>query len=212
MITVKRRVYSPFQENTFIVYDETGECVVIDPGMLSEEENKNFDDTINRLKLKPVRVLLTHTHLDHIFGCAYMAKKYGLYPECHAADEFIYNNTAAYALQFGIEMTENPPKIGGYLTEEDKISFGKKVLEIIHLPGHSPGSLLYYHPDTKILFSGDVLFNQGIGRSDLPGGNHNQLIKGIKEKLMILQEDVKVYPGHGPETTIGFEKNNNPFL
>ncbi|MCL2072594.1 MAG: MBL fold metallo-hydrolase [Marinilabiliaceae bacterium] len=212
MIKVKRRVYSPWQENTYIVYDDSGECIVIDPGMISEDENKNFDDTIERLKLKIVRVILTHAHLDHIFGCAFMAKKYGLFPECHADDLFIYNNTENYSLQFGIKLAENPPHLGSFLTDKDKINFGNTSLEIIHVPGHSPGSLLYYSPDAKILLSGDVLFCQGIGRSDLPGGNHSQLINGINEKLMILPDDVKVYPGHGPDTTIGFEKCNNPFL
>ena len=212
MLKIKRRVYSLFQENTFIVYDETDECIVIDPGMFSDEEKENFEKTINRLKLKPVRVLLTHAHLDHIFGCAFMSEKYGLLPECNAEDEFLYYNTTAYALQFGIKMPENLPKIGKNLTENDKIMFGNTILDIIHIPGHSPGSLLYYNSESRVLFSGDVLFCQGIGRSDLPGGNHNLLIKGIKEKLMILPDGVKVYPGHGPETTIGFEKSGNPFL
>ena len=212
MTKVKRLVFSPFQENTFIIYDETGECVIIDPGMLYDNENNELVETINRLKLRPVRVLLTHAHLDHIFGCSFMFKKYGLLPEGHIADEFILENTVIYATQFGIELLENPPKLGKYLDENDKISFGNATIEIIHVPGHSPGSLVYYLPESKNLFSGDVLFQYDIGRTDLAGGNHDQLIKGIKEKLMILPDDVCVYPGHGPKTTIGVERERNPYI
>lgn len=205
-------VFSPFQENTFLVYDETGECVIIDPGMLFENENTAFVEAINRLKLKPVRVLLTHAHLDHLFGCAFIYKEYGLLPEGHAADEFILENTIFYATQFGIELSENPPKLGKYLSEDDKICFGKTTVEIIHVPGHSPGSLAYYVPEDKTLFSGDVLFRYDIGRTDLEGGSHEQLINSIKEKLMILPDDVEVYPGHGPKTMIGSERGSNQWI
>ena len=212
MIKIKRLVFNPFQENTFLIYDETGACVVIDPGMISKDENAKFDKVIDNLKLRPIRTLLTHAHLDHVFGCMYISQKYGLLPEGHAADEFILEITTDYAKQFGIELSENPPKLGNYLNENDKIYLGNTVIEVIHLPGHSPGGLIYHLPEHKTLFSGDVLFKHDIGRTDLAGGNHEQLITGIIEKLMILPDDTDVYPGHGPQTSIGIEKVSNPYL
>ena len=211
MIKIKRLVYNPIQVNTYIIYNET-DCIIIDPGMISESENEQFVDTVNRLNLKPVKVLLTHAHLDHVFGCSFIFKKYGLLPEGHKDDEFILINTIFYARQFGIFLSENPPKLGKYLDENQKIVFGNENINIIHVPGHSPGSLIYYLPETKALFSGDVLFQHDIGRTDLEGGNHKQLITGIKEKLMILPDDITVCPGHGIRTTIGDEREKNPYI
>jgi glyoxylase-like metal-dependent hydrolase (beta-lactamase superfamily II) len=212
MIKVKRLVFNPIQVNTYVIYDETGDCMIIDPGMISEHEIIKFVDTINYSKLKPVKILLTHAHLDHVFGCSFMFKKYGLLPAGHKDDEFILENTMTYAKQFGISLSENPPKLGKYLDEGDTLFFGNALIKIIHVPGHSPGSLVYYMPDIKTLFSGDVLFQYDIGRTDLEGGNHEQLIKGIKEKLMTLHDEIIVFHGHGARTTIGDERKKNRYI
>jgi len=212
MISLKTLVFNPFQENTYLIYDETNECVIIDPGMSNTHEEKTFVDTIETLNLKPVKAILTHAHIDHVLGCSFVFEKYGLLPEGHSGDEFFLEQTAAYAGQFGMSVAKNPPSLGKHLNESDEIVFGNSRLEIIHVPGHSPGSLLYYNRESEILISGDVLFLESIGRSDLPGGNHSQLISGIKEKLMTLPDNVKVYPGHGPKTSIINERNGNPFL
>ncbi|TCO09698.1 MBL fold metallo-hydrolase [Natronoflexus pectinivorans] len=212
MIQVKNLVYNPFQENTYIVYDESKECVIFDPGMLSDQECQHFSDEIESLGVKPVKLLQTHLHLDHVFGTSYVSKTYELDPVSHKDDLFFLEQTQDYALQFGLEVKEKPPVPKEFLTEGDEVRFGNTVFKVIHIPGHSPGGILFYNEESKTLFSGDVLFQGSVGRSDLPGGNHESLIKGIQEKLMVLPDDVVVYSGHGPSTTIGKERYNNPFL
>lgn len=205
-------VFNPFQENTYLLYDETKDCAIIDPGMLSLAEQKSFVDAIDQLGLNPVMALQTHLHVDHVFGCGFVLEKYGLAPQAHASDEFFIENTQSYARQFGFELEKNPPALGSYLKQDDVIQLGNSKLVVIHVPGHSPGGILFYNSLSGILVSGDVLFQGSIGRSDLPGGNQHELIDGIQEKIMVLPDHVKVYPGHGPSTTIGFERINNPYL
>ncbi|MDR2927352.1 MAG: MBL fold metallo-hydrolase [Cytophagaceae bacterium] len=212
MIFIKKLVFNPVQVNTYMVYDDTKECVIIDPGMSNISENQKFAAMVEKLKLKPVKVLLTHAHFDHVLGCTFVSDRYELLPEGCSDDEFILKNTKEYAAQFGFALNEAPPLLDNYFAQGDKVCFGNSTLEVIHVPGHSPGSLLYYHPESGILLSGDVLFAGSIGRSDLVGGNHKQLIDGIYDKLLTLPDTVKVYPGHGAETTILNEKSYNPFL
>ncbi len=203
---------NPWQVNTYILYDDTGECVIIDPGCFTEEEQEQLAGFITENKLDPVRLLHTHLHLDHVFGTRFMAEKYGLKPEAHSDDEFLIGITKDYAEQFGVTMEENPPGLGNYLNEGDEIKFGNTVLKVIHVPGHSPGGVTFYNKEDGILIAGDVLFRESIGRTDLPGGDYDTLISNIKSKLLTLPDETVVYPGHGPSTTVGYEKSSNPFL
>ncbi len=203
---------NPWQMNTFILWDETNECVIIDPGCFNDEEKQQIVDFITGNVLKPVRLLHTHLHLDHVFGTGAIAEEYNLKPEAHPDDEFFIGQTKDYAAQFGVTIEKNPPDLGGYLNDGDEITFGNTVLKIIHVPGHSPGGVALYCENDKKLVAGDVLFKDSIGRTDLPGGNLDTLLANIKSKLFILPDDTVVYPGHGPTTTIGYEKESNPFL
>ncbi len=203
---------NPWQENTYILSDETKECVIIDPGCLSPEERESVVNFIEEKGYKPVRLLQTHMHLDHVFGCKFIADKYDLKLEAHKDDEFWGEQTVEYAANFGVQLDSNPPAIGNYLSEGDKVKFGSSELEVIHVPGHSPGGIVFYSKADKIAVVGDVLFRESIGRADLPGGDFETLVSNIKSKLLVLDDDVTVYPGHGPSSTIGHERANNPFL
>ena len=212
MINVDVIPINPWQENTYILSDESGECVIIDPGCLSPEECRSVSDFIDNKGYKPVRLLQTHLHLDHVFGAGYIAEKYDLKLEAHPADEFFIDQTVSYAAQFGVRLEANPPAIGHYLNAGDTVSFGNSTLRVIHVPGHSPGGIVFYGQADEIAVAGDVLFRESIGRADLPGGDYDTLIASIKSQLLVLSDEVKVYPGHGPSTSIGHERSNNPFL
>ncbi len=203
---------NPWQENTYILSDETKECVIIDPGCLSPEERDSVARFIDEKGYKPVRLLQTHMHLDHVFGSKFIADKYNLKLEAHKDDEFWGAQTVDYAANFGMQLDSNPPAIGNYLNEGDKVTFGQSSLEVIHVPGHSPGGIVFYSKSDKMAIVGDVLFRESIGRADLPGGDFDVLVSNIKSKLLALDDDVAVYPGHGPSSTIGHERQNNPFL
>lgn len=211
MIKIKIFVFNEFSMNTFVLFDETNECVIIDCGCNSEKEEKILVDFISGNALKPVQVLNTHGHIDHVFGNLFIKEKYNIPYFIHPADVFFIEDAVDYGQYFGFNM-EVPPQADGFLEEGKDVVFGNSTLHTIHVPGHSPGGVCFYNEEQKILIAGDVLFYGSIGRSDLPGGNHNQLIENIKNKLLVLPDDVVVYPGHGQETTIGFEKQNNPFL
>ncbi len=209
---VKSLTFNPFQENAFIIYDETAECAIVDPGMLTADEEALLIATIQELGLKPVKLLQTHLHLDHVFGTGFVADHYGLKPEAHEADLPFIVQHKEYARSFGVEVAANPPTPEVFLKDGDEVKFGHTTLEVRHIPGHSPGGLVFYHKETGIVIAGDALFSGSVGRSDLPGGNHEQLISAIQEKLMTLPDEVVVYPGHGPQTTIGEERKSNPYL
>lgn len=211
MIHVKTFVCNPYQENTYLLYDESLECVIIDPGMYSGDEQNAILKFIAENKLKPVLLLNTHCHIDHILGNKFIFDTYGLLPQFHEGETYILNAVVAYAPQMGFQYEVSPlPEV--FLPETGTITFGSSKLELIFAPGHSPAHLCFYSKADGFLMGGDVLFYNSIGRTDLPGGNHAQLIKNIREKLLILPDKVKVYPGHGQTTTIGFEKQTNPFL
>ncbi|MDB5120719.1 MAG: fold metallo-hydrolase [Sphingobacteriales bacterium] len=211
MIHVKTFVCNPYQENTYLLYDETLECVIIDPGMYTGDEQNAVLKFIAENKLKPVLLLNTHCHIDHVLGNKFVFDTYGLLPQFHEGETYVLNAVVAYAPQMGFRYEVSPlPEV--YLPETGTITFGNSELELIFAPGHSPAHLCFYSKADEFLIGGDVLFYNSIGRTDLPGGNHSQLIKNIREKLFILPDHVKVYPGHGQPTTIGFEKQSNPFL
>ncbi len=203
---------NPWQVNTYILSDETNECVIIDPGCFSEEEQQQLTGFISDNGLKPVRLLHTHLHLDHVFGTRFVSEEYNLKPEAHPDDEFFIGITKEYASLFGVTIDEDPPPLGNYLNDGDEVKFGNSTLTVIHIPGHSPGGVTFYNEKEGILIAGDVLFRDSTGRTDLPGGDYDTLISNIKNKLLTLPENTVVYPGHGPSTTIGYEKKNNQFL
>ncbi|MEO8794567.1 MAG: MBL fold metallo-hydrolase [Daejeonella sp.] len=211
MIQIKSFTCNPYQENTYLLYDESKECVIIDPGMYSGDEQNAVLKFIAENKLKPVLLLNTHCHIDHVLGNKFIYDTYGLLPQFHEGEKPLLAAVVSYAPQMGIRYEVSPlPEI--YLEESGHIEFGNSRLDFIFAPGHSPAHLCFYSKADKFVIGGDVLFYQSIGRTDLPGGNHDQLLKSIRENLFTLPDEVKVYPGHGPATTIGFEKVNNPFL
>lgn len=211
MLYLKSFTFNPFQENTYLLFNDEKECFIIDPGNSSSSENEMMKNFISEKGLKPLRLLLTHAHVDHILGNKFVFDTYGLLPEVHKEDVYFIEKLPQTAAMYGVP-AEASPMPQKYLNEGDKILLGNYVLDCIHTPGHSPGSISFFCKEQKLLIGGDVLFYGSIGRTDLPKGNHETLIKSIKEKLFPLGNEVKVYCGHGQSTTIGFEKMNNPFL
>lgn len=212
MLHIEHMVFNPFQENTYIVYTDNGDCAIVDPGMLFEHENAQLKEKISELNVIPRLLLQTHLHVDHVLGMRFVSEKYGLEPLAHEADKFLIGQTRNMAAAFGMEINEDPPVPSFSLKDGDTVELGDVFFEVIHVPGHSPGGIVFYSGKEKVLIAGDVLFKGSIGRSDLPGGSQHELIDGIRNRLLTLPDDVTVYPGHGPITTIGDERWTNPFL
>ncbi|PSR12591.1 MAG: MBL fold hydrolase [Bacteroidetes bacterium] len=212
MAQVVQMTFNPFQENTYLVYDETGECVIFDPGCYDAAERRALSQKIEELDLKPVRLVNTHCHLDHVFGNKYVADTYKLPLEIHKLEVPVLASVPMVCQMYGLPVPEKSPAPGNLLQEGDVLAFGNTQLEMIFTPGHSPGSLSFYCRKDKFLIAGDVLFYGSIGRTDLPGGDHDTLIASIKDKLLPLGDDITVYSGHGPATRMGYERKNNPFL
>ena len=211
MANVKFFTNNPYQENTYILYDETGECAIIDPGMYTAAEQNEVVKFITANKLTPVLLLNTHCHIDHVLGNKFVFDNYGLKPQFHIGEQEVMDAVSAYAPSMGIRY-ELSPSPDNYLPELGTVKFGNTELTLIFAPGHSPAHLCFYDKADNLLIGGDVLFYHSIGRTDLPGGNFVQLVENIEQKLFTLPADCTVYPGHGPKTTIGFEKETNPFL
>ena len=211
MIHVASFTFNPFQENTYILYDETKECIIIDPGCYTVNEQKQLAAFIDKEALQPVKLINTHCHLDHICGNAFVANKYGLSLEAHEGEKVVLDASVSHGKMYGFEF-EPSPAISKYLKEGETVSFGNSNLDILLTPGHSPASISFYSKADDFVIAGDVLFFMGIGRTDLPGGNHATLLQSIREQLFVLPEETVVYNGHGQATKIGFEKANNPFL
>jgi glyoxylase-like metal-dependent hydrolase (beta-lactamase superfamily II) len=204
--------FNPFQENTYIVYDDTKSCVIFDPGCLQNAEQQALVDKINELGLTPVRLINTHCHLDHVFGNKFVSEKYQLPLEIHEGELQVLKAAPVAAQMYGIPYPELSPDPGSYIKEGEVIEFGETKLQALFTPGHSPASLSFYCEAASFVIAGDVLFQGSIGRTDLPGGDYDTLIKSIREQMFTLPDNVEVYPGHGPSTTIGFEKKHNPFF
>jgi glyoxylase-like metal-dependent hydrolase (beta-lactamase superfamily II) len=210
MLQVQVFEFNPLQENTYVLYDETRECLIIDPGCIEREEQYELSDFISTHQLTVKVLLNTHCHFDHVFGNDYVKEKYKVKLLIHPKDEATLKAVKVYAPVYGFDQyKESTPD--GFLEEGDVVSFGNQQLKVLFVPGHAPGHIAFYHEASHIIISGDVLFYNSIGRTDLPGGNYQTLIQSIHEKMFTLPDDVTVYPGHGPETTIGHEKRTNPF-
>lgn len=211
MINIKKFTFNPYQENTYILYDESGACVIVDPGMYTGAEQNELVSFIKANNLKPERLLNTHCHIDHVLGNKFVFDNWSLKPEFHQGELYILQAVAGYAPQMGMHYELSPEPVR-FLPETGTVVFGNSSLTLIFAPGHSPAHLCFYAEAENFLIGGDVLFYRSIGRTDLPGGNHQQLIDSINNKVFLLPDDCEVFPGHGPSTTIGFEKINNPFL
>ena len=202
-----------FGINTYLVWNPaTGEAAVIDPGMINDREQAAIDGFISDNGLVVRNLINTHMHVDHIFGDLYIKEKYGVDIAASPADSFLGERAAMQCRMFGLPDDMASVKIDRELKDGDKIDIGGETVDILSVPGHSPGSLVLYFPESKWAITGDVLFRRSIGRTDLVAGNHSQLIDGITTKLFALPDDTTVYPGHGDPTTIGEEKRENPFL
>ena len=211
MITIKSFTFNPFQENTYIAFDETNECIIVDPGCYDHEENKLLKCYIQENHLKPVALINTHCHLDHVFGNKFVCDTFNLKPLMHKLDLPMLEYAPLAATKYGVHLAELP-EVEGFIEEGDVVKFGDSEFEIIFTPGHAPGHICLINKKENIALCADVLFHLSIGRTDLPMGDHETLLKSIREKLFTLDDNMIVYPGHGPKTSIGFEKENNPFL
>lgn len=211
MFQIKVFTFNPVQENTYLLYNEQNECIIIDPGCYFDEEKDQLKSFIILNKLQPKLLLNTHCHLDHVFGNKFVSEEYKLTLKTHPLEKKVLELAPASGLMFNLPFDNYQGEVI-YLEEGDVISLGNDELEVIHAPGHSPGSICFYCAKQKFIIGGDVLFQNSIGRTDLPYGSHDDLIKNIKEKLFKLPRDVKVFSGHGPATTIGEEINGNPYL
>lgn len=211
MSSIKIFPFNSFQVNTYVLYDETGECVIIDPACYEKEEEKQLSDFILSEKLQPKHLLLTHAHIDHILGIRFVSDTYGITPLTHKDSMAFLESSREYGKVFGFDV-KKPVLPDSFLSDGDTVSYGKQNLKVIYTPGHAAGSLCFYHEKDQFLIAGDVLFQNSIGRTDLPTGDHDTLIKSILHKIMILPDAVKVFSGHGPQTTVGRERTSNPFL
>lgn len=208
---IKKFTFNPVSVNAYLLWDETLEAVLIDPACFYPEEELELSRFVEKEGLKIVHILNTHGHFDHLMGNSFASVKWNLKIKIHPGDALMPGQARQHAVLFGITM-KNPASETEPLQEGDLIRFGKSALRVIHVPGHSPGSVAFYDKEDKFLVVGDILFEGSVGRTDLPGGSHELLITGIKEKLLTLGEEVVVYPGHGGHTTIGWEKRTNPYL
>jgi hydroxyacylglutathione hydrolase len=211
MIQIKSFVFNPFSENTYVLHDETGEAVIIDPGCYDKAELKQLYDYIEANSLKPVRIINTHAHIDHVLGVAAVKVKYNIPFSLHRIDEPLLKAVKTYASNYGFTQFDEP-EIDSYIDEGDTVTFGNSSLRILFVPGHAPGHVAFVNDEQQFVIGGDVLFRQSIGRTDLPGGDLEILLDSIRTKLFTLADGYTVYAGHMQPTTIGYEKKNNPFL
>jgi hydroxyacylglutathione hydrolase len=210
MLQVKKFTFNPFMENTFVLSDETKECVIIDPGCVDKNEENQLAEYIEHAELTVKSLINTHCHIDHILGNAFIKRKYNVLLSIHPLEVPVLKAVKTYAPNYGFyQYQDSSPD--AFLNEGNHVSIGKQLLYVLFVPGHSPGHIALYHAESKTLIGGDVLFENSIGRTDLPGGNFDTLIDSIHQKFFTLPEDVTVYCGHGNETTIGVEKRTNPF-
>lgn len=213
MLKIQKFECNMFQENCYVASDETKECVIIDCGALYEEERSAITNYITENELIPKRLICTHGHLDHNFGNTEIFKSYGLRPELSAKDEMLIDNLKSQAESFlGMEMSETGIKAGHFLKDKEEIAFGSHIFSVIPTPGHTPGSVMFYCKKENVVFSGDTLFRMSIGRTDFQFGSYKDIIESLENVCYTLPADCIVLPGHGEQTTIGFEREHNPYI
>lgn len=204
--------FNPIQENTYVVWDDTKECVIIDAGNSNPREHAALDNFILEHGLKPVMAINTHGHFDHTLGVEHLRRHYNIPFALSAKDQFLLDNAATSASIFGVPVGDMPATIDIDLDTQSEVKFGNTTLQVIATPGHTPGHVAFFEPASKVLFTGDTLFRESIGRTDLPGGDYSWIMRSILDKLIPLGDEVTVYSGHGPKTTIGHETLYNPFI
>ena len=212
MIKIQSFIFNSFQENTYVLFDDTKECIIIDPGCYDKFEQKTLFNFVVKNKLKPVKLINTHCHIDHVLGNHFVAEKWKLDLVMHELDVPTLKSVKDYCKVYGFHNYKESPLPSNFLNEGEKVKFGESELDILFTPGHAPGHIVLHSKKYDFIIGGDVLFQMSIGRTDLPGGDFDTLIESIKEKLLPLDDNTKVYCGHGPSTNVGFEKANNPFL
>lgn len=211
MIRLDKLVFNSFQVNTYLLYDETKECVIVDPACYEEEEELALSKYIDTHELKPVMHINTHCHIDHILGMPFVRDKYKIKSQAHESEQKLLNNGQIMGKVFGFHVNIFP-ELDKHITHAEKITFGNSEILALHVPGHSEGSLAFYAEKEGFVITGDALFDGSIGRTDLPGGNYDQLIHSIKNNLLSLPGKTSVWPGHGGSTTIQKEIETNPFF
>lgn len=211
MLHIQSFAFNPLSENTYVVYNDDKKAFIIDPGNLQTFENEKLKNFISEKELTVQNILLTHAHIDHVLGLQWVHDTYNVPVIMHLTDKELLDRAPLSAMQFGFAFT---PFVGNinYINEGDVLKLGDDLFEILFVPGHSPGSIAFYNKAQKLVISGDVLFYGSIGRTDLYKGDYDQLINSIKTKLLVLEDDTEVFTGHGNSTTIGFERQSNPFL
>ena len=211
MWSLKYFTFSPIQENTYILWNDDNDAIIIDPGAYHDEEKDELKSFIIQNQLKPKYLLNTHCHLDHVFGEKFVAETWNLVPQIHANEQQVFHLAEVASKMYGLPFDNYTGSLH-FLKENDIIKLGNDELKVFFVPGHSPGHICFYCAKENFVISGDVLFKGSIGRSDLPGGNFDLLMESITTKLLVLPDETKVYSGHGPVTTIGEERKSNPFL
>ncbi len=212
MLNIKRFTVNPIQENCYVVSDDTKECVIIDCGAFFPEERSSIVGYIRQNGLTPRHLLLTHGHIDHCIGNDTIHEEFGLLPEAHLSEQGQLSDLGKHCEHiFGVRLDVDLPPVGRYFTGNDTIRFGEHEFSILETPGHSPGSVFFLCKEEKVAFSGDTLFRQSIGRTDFEGGSMFQIIQSLR-MICQLDDDIRVLPGHGGETTIGYECANNPYI
>jgi glyoxylase-like metal-dependent hydrolase (beta-lactamase superfamily II) len=211
-MNIKSFTFNPFQENTYVVYDESKECIIIDPGCYTTQEQEDLKRFIDEKALAPVKLINTHCHIDHILGNQFVSEKWNLKLYMHKLDIPLLEKSGEIGKMYGFEEYKGSPSPKYFLDEKDTLSFGKSQFNILFTPGHSPGHICLYNKENNVLIAGDVIFQGSIGRTDLPGGNHETLINSIVTKIFPLLDTTQIFCGHGPLTNLGYEKEHNPFL
>ncbi len=211
MISIKSFIFNSFQVNTYLLTDENGTGIIIDPSFETDQEYSLLLGYLKEQKIKLTAIVNTHGHVDHLLGVCRVKKDFKIPFRMHRGEELLLSSARITAEMFGFHFDEIPV-IDQYIDEPDRIEVGKHSLQVMHIPGHSPGGLAFYSATDKFVIVGDILFRNSIGRTDLPGGDYNSLISGIKQKLLTLPPETIVYSGHGPSSTIGAEHDTNPFL
>lgn len=210
-MNIKSFVFNPFYENTIVLSSQNRNCFIFDPGCYEEYEQSELKDYIEMEGLIVKAILNTHCHIDHVLGNYPLKAHYNVPLMIPKNEREVFDSVPAYAPQWGITGYSSA-QVDDYLEEEGKLELDEIKFKLIEVPGHSPGHIMFYVEEEKIIIGGDVLFRESIGRTDLPGGDHDALLTNIQQKVYSLPEDVTVYPGHGPSTTIGHEKKHNPFV
>lgn len=209
---IKSFTFNPFQENTYVVYDDTKECIIIDPGCYTEKERTELRRFITSEGLKPVKLINTHCHIDHVLGNKFVSELWDLELYMNKEDLPLLENAGNIGKMYGMEDYEGSPYPKHFLAQNDTLTFGDSSFKILFTPGHAPGHICLYSKENNLVIAGDVLFQGSIGRTDLPGGDHSTLINSIITQLFPLPNETQVFCGHGPATNLGYEKEHNIFL